>query len=291
MALRPDPDSPEFWLESWERKRAESPFMNSQENLPERWRTFYDGMTPPEAAVWRAMGDYGEAVCDLLFRERLISAGGYALEMGCGTGTLSLPLARKGVRVLAVDRSPGMLRTLATEAAERPNVPWPQPCIGDFDTFAARPVFDLAAAACFPPALSPEGLKRLEGWSRGHAAVVVGVGTEALPFRRDLYEMFQGAPLPSGRFHRIHLTGWLMASGRTPNLRHINFPLAIDHPASVIIRFYTRYFAIFGKTSPDIQCRIAGYFDKLATDGRIQQQGLGTVAVIWWRVPKAGGRP
>jgi ubiquinone/menaquinone biosynthesis C-methylase UbiE len=37
------------------------------------------------------------------------TAGGRVLELGCGTGRVSLPLARDGVRLVGVDRSPAML--------------------------------------------------------------------------------------------------------------------------------------------------------------------------------------
>ena len=40
---------------------------------------------------------------------RARKAGGDILEVGCGTGRISLPLARAGIRVIGVDNSSGML--------------------------------------------------------------------------------------------------------------------------------------------------------------------------------------
>ena len=37
------------------------------------------------------------------------------VELGCGTGQISLPLARRGARVLAVDVSPAMVRRLQAQ--------------------------------------------------------------------------------------------------------------------------------------------------------------------------------
>ncbi|MEW5981768.1 MAG: class I SAM-dependent methyltransferase [Acidobacteriota bacterium] len=47
---------------------------------------------------------------DVRFWERLAGrAGGLTLELGCGTGRVTLPMARHGARVVGIDRSPSML--------------------------------------------------------------------------------------------------------------------------------------------------------------------------------------
>jgi ubiquinone/menaquinone biosynthesis C-methylase UbiE len=43
------------------------------------------------------------------WRNLALNAGGNVLELGCGTGRVSLPLARAGVRLIGVDRSAAML--------------------------------------------------------------------------------------------------------------------------------------------------------------------------------------
>jgi len=48
--------------------------------------------------------------CDIPFwRQHVVSSGGPALELGCGTGRVLIPLARTGVRVIGLDRSRQML--------------------------------------------------------------------------------------------------------------------------------------------------------------------------------------
>jgi SAM-dependent methyltransferase len=81
-----------------------------------------------------SLNDYGERIADLYddlyswyepTRAQLDfieghAAGGTVVEIGAGTGRLALPLARRGVEVLAVDSSPRMLRILRTKAEGLP---------------------------------------------------------------------------------------------------------------------------------------------------------------------------
>ncbi len=62
--------------------------------------------------------DYA-AECDLLeriFREQAEGGVASVLDLGCGTGNHSLPLAARGYDVVGVDRSPGMLEQARAKA-------------------------------------------------------------------------------------------------------------------------------------------------------------------------------
>jgi 2-polyprenyl-3-methyl-5-hydroxy-6-metoxy-1,4-benzoquinol methylase len=48
-----------------------------------------------------------------------VSAGAQVVDLGCGTGEISLPLALRGAQVLAVDVSSAMVRRLRSEARRR----------------------------------------------------------------------------------------------------------------------------------------------------------------------------
>ena len=43
------------------------------------------------------------------WRRFALNAAGHVLELGCGTGRITLPLARAGVRIVGIDRSAPML--------------------------------------------------------------------------------------------------------------------------------------------------------------------------------------
>jgi ubiquinone/menaquinone biosynthesis C-methylase UbiE len=65
---------------------------------------------------------------DVEFWQRMATrAGGVILELGCGTGRVTIPVARTGVRVIGIDRSVEMLRYArkrATRARLRNRIAW-----------------------------------------------------------------------------------------------------------------------------------------------------------------------
>jgi SAM-dependent methyltransferase len=65
---------------------------------------------------------------DVAFWQRVASqAGGRVLELGCGTGRVSLPLARAGVDLVGIDRSAPMLDRARARAARPSRLPAARP--------------------------------------------------------------------------------------------------------------------------------------------------------------------
>lgn len=66
--------------------------------------------------------EYATHVEDLGFYTGLARSAGRVLELGCGTGRLSLPMARAGAEVVGVDRAEPMLERLRARAAAEPRL-------------------------------------------------------------------------------------------------------------------------------------------------------------------------
>src|SRR5260221_7925017 len=71
-------------------------------------------------ATWDHHGSTGLArVTAAVLEAADVSPDAQVIDLGCGTGQISLPLALQGAQVLAVDVSPAMVRKLQAEAERR----------------------------------------------------------------------------------------------------------------------------------------------------------------------------
>ncbi len=89
----------------------------------------------------------GPGPCEPFYRDLAREAGGPVLELACGSGRLTLPLAREGYPVTGLDGSPSMLAS-ARAKARRENLPI-RFVQGDMQAFDLRPQrFALIILAC-----------------------------------------------------------------------------------------------------------------------------------------------
>jgi len=77
-------------------------------------------MSATQAAIWHDV-ECGSYAADLALWEELAEhAGGPVLELGCGTGRVALHLARRGHRVIGLDRDPELLAALESRGEGLP---------------------------------------------------------------------------------------------------------------------------------------------------------------------------
>lgn len=167
-----------------------------------------------------------------------LDAGESVFDMGCGSGTLSIPLARSGHDVIAVDFSDGMLEELrmAAEArgidGERLRMyqrSWQE----DWDDL---PCADVAVASrSFITDDLADSIAKLE--SKARDRVVVTLKSGDLPYRDSAIIRALRRPMGASTLKELScLTGYLFSIGRRPRIDYIEYPGRTRRATEEILR-------------------------------------------------------
>lgn len=139
-----------------------------------------------------------------LWEEMAAAADGRVLELGCGTGRVVLHLARRGHRMLGLDRDPELLAALAERAAELPV----EPVLADAREFSFDGEVELALAPTHLLQLLPDAEDRTACLRRVAAHLAPG-GRFAAAIVEEMPE-HDGSPPPLPDVHEVD--GWVYAS-------------------------------------------------------------------------------
>ncbi|MBM3778821.1 MAG: methyltransferase domain-containing protein [Acidimicrobiia bacterium] len=139
------------------------------------------------------------------WRNLALQAGGPVLELGCGTGRISLPVARAGVQLVGIDRSLPML-TRAVARVRRAR-------LRDRARFVRGDIRALPFAQRFPLVMAPYGVLQSLLRERDLAATLAAVRDVLEPGGTFGLELVADLPAWREYRHRTSLRGWRSRKG------------------------------------------------------------------------------
>ena len=278
--------TPAFWEHAWHELQRDSILKTTQQIHPGRWRQFYDEV----AGSWDQITGHGpeaaKAAVKALDAQHQLGPQTTSLDIGCGTGNLSIAMAARGVKVTAMDDSAGMASVLRRRMHEQKikNIEIVEAKWEDLQRAAS---YDLVMAAFFPQVMTPKGIQRMEASARQTCSLVVGAGQETFPFRREIWQKVMHDPLPKTNFNLTCALAYLLTSGRNPNLKHLTWQAGVHLPAEDVTRYFQAYFAIFGKQGPEVREAIDQVIASYCNGGMVDIEREASAALIHWHPHRA----
>lgn len=158
----------------------------------------------------RARPEYPDEIFDHVVSMTGVRAGDHLLEIGCGTGLATLPMARRGFRITCVELGPRLAEIARRHVAALPDV---EVVVGRFEAWSpgARDTFDLVFAATAWDWINPalcylkawEVLRpgrHLAFWNATH--VIPDDGDPFFEEIQEVYEEIGARPLPGAVWPR-----------------------------------------------------------------------------------------
>ncbi len=271
----------QFWANAWAEYRQAG---NKRRPDPKAWVEFWNHFSQSYAKHNDDNKQTHQDIIDNLISQGAIQAGDTLLDIGCGPGTYALPLADRGVKVTGLDTAAQMLSTLQSKAAQADLSAMITTWQADWSDLPEEPAYDVAYASKSPAINDYNSLMKMTKVARKTCCLIGFAGKHDLELRRLLWEKLLNEPYPAPSFDIIYPLNILYQEGYRPNLTFYSYSHAEQEPLAYLIEHYTRYFAMFGVSGPDVEASIRSFLQERTVDGYCAEKYATTIGVMWWKV-------
>ena len=284
-----DIQSPDFWIEQWHHSLARSVWSQKRGYASHRTWNRMAGEYGKETGRKAPKADDPEKMIQLLRDRGLFHEGMRVLDVGCGTGRMTIPFAEQGAQVVALDFSEGMLARLR-DAIPRSAAARIEIAQDDWDGIdlaerAWEGLFDLVFAAMTPAIRTPESFLKLHHASRLGCCFQGWAGKREDLLLEGLWRHLLDTPMPPMAWDLTLAFNLLRAMGFSPTIEfhdigweHVQ---SVDKAAEFFVEFFREHLSDARATLRD---RIVEYLDRLTEDGKVHRQTTGQTGVMTWRV-------
>ncbi len=212
--------------------------------------------------------------------------GAEVLDIGCGPGTLAVPLAEMGSKVTALDISTEMLKRLDKRTAERGITsiktilsPWSDI---DINALGFRNRFDLVIASMTPGINGPETFDKMMQASRKVCYYSNFVSRKWDVSYYELYQMLFGEKYGDGG-HGFHIPFmYLYSMGYRPVIKLSKNTWKSDETVEGMVDSVSGFFSSSKDIDDEMKARMRKYFEERATDGKYHSATESITGMMVW---------
>ncbi|WP_371378482.1 class I SAM-dependent methyltransferase [Sporomusa aerivorans] len=274
-----------FWTDAWQEVRETSSQAPSYGNK-EGWQQFWNTYAELHALRNRQSRSIYNAVVDGLIADGVISAFSEVLDIGCGPGTYTLPLATKARHVTGLDTAGQMLAMLRSESIHEGLTCRLTPRQGDWLDFPSEPAYDVVFAANTAAINDYDSLMKMNDVSRGVCCLIGFAGTYHIKVRTLLWEHLMGTPPEHAAFDIQYPFNILYQERYLPNIKFYSYRERYRETLAYMIEYYTSYFKLFGLEGPEITAKITEFLANRAVEDYCTELINTTIGVLWWRADR-----
>jgi len=276
-------ESPEFWMDCWRRE-----FCSGNNGLMTGYRS---------RDLWNHMAEYYEKWMDgeqdpefrriigLLNNVNSSPDGLRVLDVGCGTGRITIPFAAAGADVVALDYSPRMLeitrRSVPIEASGRVEIVEADWSEVDLDARTWRNSFDLVVASMTPAIISPEDFLKLSNASRRFCYFRGWARREPDPLLAGMWNHILGDSMPRPRGNAVPALNLLCARRRNPRAEFEDVCWQHKQGFAEASAFCLKYFSGICRDQA-LDYRVKEYLHSVADGKELERRVSGTTCSIFW---------
>jgi SAM-dependent methyltransferase len=231
----------------------------------------------------KAEAGFFESVIDVLAGEGWLRPDDVVLDIGCGPGTLVLPISGRVRKVVALDEAEGMLRTLERECDVRGicNV---STIARSWNDFQGTGEHDLVLASQSPAIRSGEDLRAMERASRDRCCLIVSCPSDIMATRIELWELVVGEFHSSDAYSSKYPVNLLREMGRQVKVFRTTGEVVSSRPVPDVVAHYARYFEIFTEMTAEKVRVIEEYFLSRSQGGIYVRRNSRCMDLVCWKV-------
>lgn len=271
-----------FWTDAWQEVCETSNQAPSYGNK-QGWQQFWNTFAEQYALRNRQSRSIYNTIVDGLAADKVISPFSTVLDIGCGAGTYTLPLASKVRQITGLDTASQMLSMLKSEAIHEGLTCRIEPVEGDWLDFPSEPAYDVVFAANTTAINDYRSLMKMNEVSRGVCCLIGFAGTYHIKVRTLLWEYLMGEPPEHTAFDIQYPFNILYNERFLPNVKFYSYRERYRETLAYMIEYYTSYFKLFGLEGPETAAKIAEFLTNRAVEDYCTELITTTIGVLWWR--------